>query len=226
MGAHHDRRYPNEPEDYRAARDALLAAEIELRQRIEDVAAQRRQLPLGGAVDEDYVFQEVDAQAGTASPITLSELFGKHGSTLIVYQFMYGPDWEAPCPSCTSITDSTNGIASHVRAKTNMVTVAKAQPEKLIEVAQARGWYNIRLLSSFGTEFNSRYFAEDSGGHYPLVNVFVRRDDRIHHWWSSELFFVPMQGAQPRHVDLIWPLWNFLDMTPEGRGDFAPALSY
>lgn len=228
MGRHHAQRFPGETEEYRTARDDLLAAEMELRRKIEDVAALRRKLPLGGKVAQDYAFEEVLLDRGGTRTVRLSELFGPGKDTLIVHGFMYGPDWEAPCPSCTSITDSSNGIAPHVRQRTNFVTVAKAPPDKLKALAERRGWRNIRFLSSHANSFNADYLAqgETSGDQCPLVNVFVRRDGDIHHFWASELLFVPLQGGHPRHVDLIWPLWNFFDMTPDGRGEFAPALDY
>lgn len=229
MGKYHDRRFPGESTEYRSARDELLAAEMELRQKIEDVAALRRKLPIGGAVKEDYLFKEVFLDRDEPLDVRLSELFGPGKDSLIVYGFMYGPDWETPCPSCTSITDSSNGMAPHVRAQTNFVTIAKAPPEKLKALAKERGWQNIRLLSSLENTFNTDYFAEwegEHGRHHPMINVFARRNGRIHHFWASELFFVPMKGAHPRHADLIWPLWNFFDMTPEGRKDFWPRLEY
>lgn len=229
MSEYHERRFPGESEAYRAARDRLLEAEIELRRKIEDVAALRRELPPGGEVKEDYVFREVDPETGGSRDVKLSELFDEGKDSLVVYGFMYGPDWDTPCPSCTSITDSANGIAPHVRARSNFVTVAKAPPEKLRALAAERGWRNVRFLSSADNSFNADYYAEwkgDYGDHHPMINVFVRRDGDIRHFWASELFFVPMDGGHPRHADLIWPLWNYFDMTPEGRGDFMPSLKY
>lgn len=228
MGRHHACRFPGETEEYRTARDDLLAAEMELRQKTEDVAALRRKLPLGGKVAQDYTFEEVLPDEDGTRSVRFSELFGPGKDTLIVYGFMYGPAWDAPCPSCTSITDSSNGIAPHVRQRTNFVTVAKAPPEKLKAVAARRGWRNIRLLSSHNNSFNADYLAQGNthDDQNPIINVFVRHGGDVHHFWASELLFVPMEGGHPRHVDLIWPLWNFLDMTPDGRGDFAPELEY
>lgn len=229
MGKFHDRTLPGESAEYRAARDELLAAEMELRQHVEDVAQLRRKLPLGGEVREDYEFEEVRLDTDTPVRVRLSELFDDDKDSLIVYGFMYGPDWNKPCPNCTSITDGSNGIAPHVRAKTNFVTIAKAPAEKLKALVKARGWKNTRFLSSANNSFNEDYYAQYEGKfgeHHPMVNVFTRRDGRIHHFWTSELFFVPMDGGHPRHADLIWPLWNFLDLTPEGREDFLPQLMY
>ena len=228
MSKFHERTFPGESEAYRAARNELLQAEIDLRQRTEQVAALRRKLPVGAAVSQDYVFDEIDISASSVKEVRLSELFDDGKDTLIVYGFMYGPEWEAPCSSCTSITDSSNGIAPHVRARTNFVVVAKAPAEKLMALGTARGWKNIRFLSSFRSTFNADYLAQFQGKwgeHHPLINVFVRRETEIHHFWASEMLFAPCEG-HPRHADLVWPLWNWLDMTPEGRGDFMPKLDY
>ena len=95
--------------------------------------------------------------------------------------------------------------------------------------AESRGWRNVRLLSSAGSTYNQDYGAESPDGEqFPLATVFVRRDGRIHHFWSSELFFAPSEpGLHPRHVDFIWPVWSVFDRTPEGRGtDWFPQLAY
>src|SRR6185503_9101363 len=99
--------FPNESKKYRAARNRLLAAELALRRQVEKVAAQRRKLPPGGAVPEDYVF---DSERG---PVRLSELFAR-GKTLLAYSFMYGPKMKAACPMCTSFLDGLDGNAQHL----------------------------------------------------------------------------------------------------------------
>lgn len=227
MGKYHKRVYPGESEEYRQARDELLKSEIELREKLEAVAAQRRKLPLGGKVAEDYVFEEVHYDSDEVDEVRLSELFDEGQDSLIVYGFMYGPDWDSPCPSCTSITDSAN--VPQIRAGTNLVFIAKAAPDKLRVLARDRGWNYIRFLSSGKNSFNRDYFTEfkgDFGDHHPVVNVFVRSNGDIYHFWGSELFFVPAERMHPRQSDLIWPLWNYFDLTPEGRGDFWPKLKY
>src|SRR5712671_7805767 len=88
-------RFPNESAEYRRARTALLAEEIELRRHIERVAEQRRALPPGGEVTKEYRFDSADG------PVTFADLFGDK-DTLVVYSFMYGPDREQGCPMCTS----------------------------------------------------------------------------------------------------------------------------
>ena len=96
-------RYPNESKEYRQARDQLLRDEQELIAKVKAVAAKRRTLPAGGALKEDYVFQWAsDGKSG--QDVKFSELFGDK-DTLLLYSFMFGPNWDKPCPSCTSLVD-------------------------------------------------------------------------------------------------------------------------
>jgi predicted dithiol-disulfide oxidoreductase (DUF899 family) len=220
-------RFPGESDEYRRARDELLEAEIALRRQTEVVAAQRRELPLGGEVPADYVFDGVDG------PVRLSELFEGGKDTLFLYSFMFIPSGGEPlgsgCPSCTSIIDAIDGEAPHVMQRINFAVSAKAPIEQFRAYAQSRGWRHARLLSSGGNTYNRDYGAEaDDSSQLPIATVFVRRDGRIHHFWSSELFDAPRDpGQHPRHVDFIWPLWAIFDVVPEGRGtDWEPKLRY
>lgn len=220
-------RFPNESDEYRAARDALLDEEIALRRHTEAVAEQRRHLPLGGRVPTDYAFDGADG------PVHLSELFEAGKDTLLLYNFMFIPGenglpLEGACPSCTSIIDAVDGEAPHIVERVNLAVVAKAPLEQLQAHARTRGWRNVRLLSSANTTYNADYHGEGERGQNPIATVFLRRDRTIHHFWSSELFFAPTEpGMHPRHVDFIWPLWAVLDLTPEGRGtDWFPELAY
>lgn len=223
----HDKSFPGESEAYRSARNELLQAEAELREQIERVAEKRRQLPLGGRVGEDYVF-ESRSSGEDKSAVRLSELFLPGKDTLLVYNFMYGPAMENPCPMCTAIIDGLNVNARHVRQRANLVVVARSPIDRILEFARSRGWSSLSFLSSAGNSFNQDYFAEDEkGDQWPMLNVFVRQSGAVHHSWGSELLFVPRPNSDMRHVDMAWPLWNLLDLTPEGRGrDFYPRLSY
>jgi len=219
--------FPGESPAYRAARDELLRAESALRDRIEEVAALRRRLPDGGPV-EDYVF-DAAGEYDVPEPVRLSELFSHGRQSLIVYSFMFGPDEERPCASCTSVIDGLNGIAAHVLERVDLVAVARSPLPRLAQFARSRGWNRIPLLSSARNDYNRDYLAEDEQGHQlPMLNVFVRRPEGIRHFWGSELLHDTDAGDDaPRHLDLIWPLWNLLDLTPEGRGlDWNPRLSY
>ncbi len=226
------RRFPGENEAYRTARDHLLEAEIELRRRIEEVAALRRRLPLGGEVLEDYAFEEGAsdlADTQTVRATRLPELFEPGKDTLLVYSFMYGPNMKRACPSCTSILDSLDGAAPHARQRVNLAVVAKSPIERIRRHARDRGWTNLRLLSSAATTYNRDYHAETpDGDQIPALNVFVRRNGRIYHFYNTEmLYLTPEPGQDSRHVDSLWPLWNLFDLTPEGRGtDWHPRLSY
>jgi predicted dithiol-disulfide oxidoreductase (DUF899 family) len=133
----HKVRFPGESESYRAARDKLLDSEIEMRRTIESVAAQRRNLPLGGEVPEDYVFEEIvgEGSKGKKRKVRMSELFAKDKDSLILYNFMYGPEMPRPCPSCTSIIDGLNGEAPHVEQRVNFAIVAKSPIERIREFA-------------------------------------------------------------------------------------------
>jgi len=220
-------RFPNESDDYRSARDALLQEEIELRRRSEAVAEQRRSLPLGGEVPTDYAFDGADGI------VHLSELFENGKDTLFLYNFMFIPGdhglpLEGACPSCTSIIDAVDGEAPHIVQRVNLAVVAKAPLEQFQQHARTRGWRNVRLLSSASSTYNADYNGESERGQNPIATVFVRRDGAIRHFWSSELFDAPTEpGLHPRHVDFMWPVWSVFDCTPEGRGtDWFPELAY
>ena len=218
-------KFPNESKAYRAARQKLLRAEIALRTRTEAVAAMRRKLPAGGAVAEDYVFEELEN--GKPKKIHLSELFA-NGDTLVAYSYMYGPKMAKPCPMCTSMLDALNGNARHIAQRTSLVVIAKSPIGRILDFARSRGWSNLRFVSSAGNGYNRDYHGEGpDGSQWPMMNVFVRRKGAIRHFWGSELLGAKAEpGQNGRHVDMVWPLWNALDLTPEGRGDWYPKLDY
>ena len=210
-----------------------------MRRAAERVAAQRRALPAGGSVPEDYRFEEAAEGGGEVS---FSELFQDGKDTLAVYSFMFprysgdtrpGPKSgdtarlplaETPCASCTSILDSLDGAARHLPRRINLAVIAKSDPERVRAFARERGWRNLRLLSSRNNSYNRDYHAESpEGEQLPILNVFTRDGDQIRHTWATELMFAPREpGEDPRHVDSIWPIWNVLDMTPEGRAGDEP----
>jgi predicted dithiol-disulfide oxidoreductase (DUF899 family) len=224
--------FPNESADYRTERDRLLQAERDLRQHTEAVAALRRSLPLGGVVSEDYAFEEGGsdpADTETVKTTRLSQLFAPGKETLLLYSYMYGPAMAMPCTSCTSMLDGLDGTAPHAVQRVNLAVVAKSPIARIRKVAAERGWRHLRLLSSANNRYNADYHGEDAkGDQLPALNVFVRRDGRIHHFYSTELMYgKPEPGQDNRHVDMIWPLWNLFDVTPEGRGsDWYPKLAY
>jgi predicted dithiol-disulfide oxidoreductase (DUF899 family) len=217
-------RFPSEGKAYRGAREKLLRAEMKLRREIEKVAALRRKLPAGGAVPQDYAFEEGEPPR----KVKLSELFGER-DTVVAYSFMYGPRMAKACPMCTAMLDSLDGSALHIAQRTNLVVIASSPVARIREHARGRGWRNLRLLSSAGTSYNRDYHGEGpDGSQWPMLNVFVRRKGKIRHFYGTELLGAKADpGQNMRHVDLIWPLWAVLDLTPEGRGkDWYPKLEY
>jgi predicted dithiol-disulfide oxidoreductase (DUF899 family) len=228
----HTNRFPGETAAYRAARNALLTAERELRGQVEKVAAMRRALPMGARVPQDYVFEEGGANLDdttTTRSLKLSELFAHGQDTLVLYGFMFGPKMAKACPMCTCFIDGLNGNATHIARRVSLAVVAKSPLPRLREFARSRGWKNLRLLSSAGSTFNIDYHGEDSDGDQnSIIHVFVKRNDGVHHFYSCELNMLAAEpGQNHRHIDLMWPLWNVLDLTPTGRGtDWFPSLQY
>lgn len=214
--------YPNESAEYRKARTALLAEEIELRRQIERVAEQRRALPLGGEVPEDYLFESENG------PVRLSEMFGEH-DTLVVYNYMYGPQRKRPCPMCTSLLSAWDGEANDVMQRVALAVVAKSPIERLKDFKKERGWRHLKLYSSAGNSFNRDYHAEGpESDDDAAINVFVKRNGKIHHFWGGEMTGKTADpGQDPRGAPDLMPIWTILDMTPVGRGtDWYPQLEY
>ncbi len=226
----HNKRYPDETSEYRAARDELLRAEIELRDQVERVAELRRKLPMGAPIKEDYVFEEGppdfrDTQ--TVNPIRLSELFEPGKNSLILINFMFAPADEVPCVMCNMWADGYDAIAPHVEQRANFVLVARTDIKKLRAWAASRSWQHIRLLSSLNNTFNQDYLAEIDNSQKPSITVFHKDDSgQIRHFYSIEAHWTPRPG-DPRHIDLYSPVWNLLDLTPEGRGEsWYPQFAY
>jgi len=226
-------RFPGESLAYRRAREELLGAEAQLRRHEEDLAEQRRALPLGGT-PPDYAFEEWDPSACAPRSVRLSELFADGKRALLIYSFMFNPGatgapLEIACPLCTSMVDGLDGVLPHVTERVNVAVATKAPIARLHAHAHTRGWRNARLLSTSGTSYNRDYGAERSDSEQlPMASIFVRPNGVVRHFWSSELLSAPAEpGNSPRHVDFMWPLWAIFDRTPEGRGgDWWPSLAY
>jgi len=213
-------RYPDESADYRKARDALLAEEIELRRHIERVAEMRRQLPPGGAVTRDYRFE------GEHGPVGFADLFGDK-ETLVAYSYMFGPRRERPCPMCTSLMSAWEGEARDIEQRVAFAMIARSPINRLIAFKKERGWRNLKLYSDTGGDFTRDYVsAEDAD--IAAFNVFTRRDGTIRHFWSGEMDGkMSDPGQDPRGAPDLMPLWTILDSTPEGRAtDWYPKLEY
>lgn len=212
--------FPGETADYRTARRALLEKEIELRNLTESVAEMRRALPQGGPVPVDYTFTNIACET-----VPMSRLFGENRDTLAIYSLMFRPDASQPCPMCVSLLDGLDGQARHIGQNIDFAVVSAASPEQLKSLAHVRNWKNLRLLSARGTTYQSDYHAEtEDGAQLPMMNIFRKTGPAVFHCWASEMFFADVAG-QPRHLDQLWPLWNMLDLTPQGRGtDWHPGI--
>jgi predicted dithiol-disulfide oxidoreductase (DUF899 family) len=229
-------RFPNESNEYRAARDRLLKKEIELRRAMEAVADERRALPPGPLVRQDYVFDGLGPD-GRPAKVRLSELFAPGTDTLFVYNYMFPrmsadprpkpttgktarlEKEETPCPSCTAFIDGIDGTAPHLEAAGfNLVIVAKTTLDRLTDFARERGWKNLRLLSAADNGFKEDYHSQKDGESEPMMSVFVKGADGIRHFWSSEMNFEkPDPGQDSCHNGTVEMLWNFMDLTPRGR---------
>jgi predicted dithiol-disulfide oxidoreductase (DUF899 family) len=121
--------YPNETTAYRQAREELALEEQALISQVKAVAEKRRSLPLGGRLKEDYVFDWAN-DSNLDQRVSFSELFDNKKS-LILYSFMFGPSWDNPCPSCTSIVDSFNGVANQVAEDAAFIVIGKAPASRI-----------------------------------------------------------------------------------------------
>ena len=213
--------YPNDSAEYRKARVALLAEEIELRRHIERVAAQRRALPPGGEA-RDYPFKD---EAGMT--VRLADLFGKH-DTLVTYFWMYGPQRERPCPMCTAFLGSIDIPARDISQRVAVAVIGRSPVERQLAFARERGWRNLKFYATVGDDFARDYrgLAPD-GSEWPALDVWIKDGGKVRHFWGAELGGTEDPGQDARGAPDPTPLWNILDLTPGGRGsDWYPKLEY
>ena len=201
-----------------AARRALLEQEKEFTRARDALSAARRALPWE-KVEHDYVFE------GARGSMTLGDLFRGRGQ-LIVYHFMFGPDWEAGCKSCSFWADNFDRIVVHLRARdTNLVAISRAPCERLAAYRERMGW-SFEWVSSLGNSFN-RDFAvsfpehETQGKNYnfgtqhfggeeaPGISVFARDGSAIYHTYST----------YARGLDMLNGAYHLLDLVPKGRDE-------
>jgi predicted dithiol-disulfide oxidoreductase (DUF899 family) len=215
-------RWPNESAEYRKARQALLAEEIELRRHIERVAEQRRALPPGGEVKKPYRFE------GESGAVELAGLFGGKPS-LVIYTYMFGPQRERPCPMCTSLLAAWNGEAQDIQQRVGLAVIARSPIQRLLAFKNERAWRDLPLYSDPTGEFCRDYHSiAPDGSDLPGLHVFHRQGSTIRHFWSGEMGFEQADpGQDPRGAPDLMPLWTILDCVPEGRGtDWYPRLEY
>jgi predicted dithiol-disulfide oxidoreductase (DUF899 family) len=219
----------SESAGYSAGREELRLAEIELMRQRERVAAMRRDLP-PGAIVEDYVFEEgpsnLDAGDVPVQTVRLSELFSGPNRSLVIYHLMYGKRQTSPCPMCTMWIDGYNGVAVHLSQNVDFAIAAAADPPALRQHARNRGWRNLRLLSCGDSTFKYDLRSEDAEGNQDsTISVFARDPDgTLRHVYSAHPRMA--EDVKERGIDLLTPVYNLLDLTPQGRGDFYGKLAY
>ena len=199
-----------------------------MRQR-ERVAELRRHLPEGAAI-KDYQFQEGsrDLNGGDAQvrDVRVSELFTKPNRSLVIYHFMFGKKQSKACPMCTAWIDGANGIAHHLAQNLDFAVVAAADLPTLRAFARSRGWDKLRLLSAGDSAFKYDLGSEDREGNQDsAISVFTRdANGGVRHFYTAH----PRMAADiaERGIDLLAPMWHFMDLTPQGRGKWYASLEY
>lgn len=207
-------------EEWLLARKAFLAKEKAFTKAREDLARERRELPWV-RIDKAYSFE------GPEGRLTLADLFGKHDQ-LIVQHFMFGPDWNEGCPSCSFWSDNFNGIDSHLAARdTAFVLISRGPLDRLEAYRKRLGW-TFRWVSSAGSDFNFDFgvsFVKGSdangpnynygsarvgGEEMPGISAFRRGDDgAIYHTYST----------YGRGIDMVNGTYHLLDLTSKGRDE-------
>ena len=212
-------------DEWLAARQRFLAREKEFTRLRDELSRERRELPWEH-VKKEYVFESDRGRE------TLGELFGKH-SQLIVYHFMYAPDWEIGCRGCSFWADNFNGIVPHLNARNvSLVAVSRAPLQKLQAQARRFGW-TFKWVSSLGNDFNYDYnvsFRPESlerdaafynygprkldSTEMPGISAFFRDGDQIYHSYST----------YARGLDMLNTAYHYLDIAPQGRDEAGLAF--
>ncbi len=203
------------------ARTALLLEEKEFTRLRDQLSQKRRQLPWV-KVDKNYSFEGMN---GTE---TLSDLFDGR-SQLIVYHFMYGPDWEDACPSCSFWADNFNGIDIHLKHRdASLVAISRASLDQLQAYSSRMGW-DFKWLSSSASEFNYDFQASfraeemEQGevfynfkmGQFPAdeapgISVFYKNE-------QGEIFHT--YSCYARGLDMLNGAYHYMDLLPKGRDE-------
>ena len=223
MAAKRHNRFPGESPAYAAARQALLAEEIEVRRHLTRVADQRRALPPGPMIEKDYRFVDADG-----AELGLIDLFGDH-DTLVTYFWMYGPQRARPCPMCTNLLGPLNGNAADIKQRAALKILGRSPVERQRAFAKERGWADLDFLQTLGDDYaHDLGVLTPEGDEYPALVVYRRESGRVRLFWAGEISGeMADPGQDPRGAVDIAPLWNILDLTPEGRApDWYPKLSY
>jgi len=228
-GTYRQTNLPNESPEYLAKREELRLAEIELMRQRERCAELRRRLPNPATID-DYEFLEGPASLDNGDQpvrkVRLSELFTAPDRSLVIYHMMYGKKQTTPCPMCTAWVDAFNGVAHHLAQSVDLAIVVAAEPAMLRAHARTRGWHKLRLLSAGDSTFKYDLGSEDHEGNQDsTISVFTRdRDGILRHFYSVHPRLA--EDIDERGIDEFNPIWNILDLTPQGRGDWMASLEY
>ena len=215
--------FPGASAEYDAARQALLAEEIEFRRHMTRLTEQRRALPPGPVIEKNYRFKDEQA-----FEVGLADLFGDK-NTLVTYFWMYGPQRERPCPMCTNWLGAMNGNAADIKQRVALKILGRSPVPRQYAFAQERGWRDLNFVQTVGDDY-----AKDigvlmpDGSEYPALIVFKRDGGKVRLFWASEMSReMADPGQDPRDAPDIASLWTILDLTPEGRGtDWYPKLQY
>ena len=210
-----------ESDEYRRQREELRIAELDLIDHVERVAALRRNLPADTRVDD---YELTDASSG--EPVRISGLFSAPDRALVVYHFMYGKAQTEPCPLCTMWIDAYNAAAPHLSQNIDFAVVAAADPAAIEAHAASRGWNSLRLLSAAESTFKYDLGSEEADGtQTEWISVFTLGDDgTVRHLYSKGAQMA--DDRRERGIDLLSPVWHVLDLTPNGRDDWYPSLTY
>ncbi|MBI3784549.1 MAG: thioredoxin family protein [Deltaproteobacteria bacterium] len=204
-----------------AERTALLAKEKELTRLRDELSQQRRELPWE-RVDKEYVFD------GSQGPQTLADLFGKC-SQLIVYHFMFAPDWDAGCKHCSFWADNFNGIDVHLKHRdVSFVAISRAPFSKIEAYKKRMGW-SFTWLSSFRNDFNYDYQASFRPEEMAAGAVFynyTKQTMDIAEREGVSVFYKDPRGtifhtysSHARGIDMLNCAYNYLDLAPKGRDE-------
>jgi predicted dithiol-disulfide oxidoreductase (DUF899 family) len=215
------------PAEWLAARKELLKKEKEFTRRRDELSRQRRELPWE-KIEKQYVFD------GPNGKETLADLFGGK-SQLIIYHFMFGPDWKEGCPSCSLLADHFDGSLPHLAARDVRFAVVSRAPLAQIEAFKKRMGWRFKWLSSFGTDFNRDFhvsFTKDELAKGEMIYNYTTQKFPSEEGPGASVFYKDAAGnifhtysAFARGLDMMIGAYNWLDLVPRGRDEEGLAFS-